>query len=273
MLLKLSCFFLLVGRAYQHIFWDIPLRTFFWDESLLKGIAEFLTGNTWYEIVTSPTYDGLLQGLKLGLGIWYLGVAVLCLFVEKISKKWAVLMPITSVFLVLLALLYCKDKFYHIAQFFEYSSQFIAPYLLYLIFFQKNREKKILSLALVAIALTFISHGLYALGVYPVPGNFVDMTISILGISEKSALTFLYVIGWLDLVFVALLLFPKTRTFGLYYCIAWGLITALARLLAHVHVDFFWESMHQYGFEMVMRLVHGGLPLFVLLWQRRGKTI
>jgi len=38
--LRISCCCLLVGRAWQHLFWDAPFRAFLWDEHLLQGIVE-----------------------------------------------------------------------------------------------------------------------------------------------------------------------------------------------------------------------------------------
>ena len=271
-ILKLCCFCVLIGRAYQHIWWDIPLRSFFWDEHLLAGIAESLTGNRWEEIVTSSSYDNFLQGLKVSLGSFYALAAVGCLFIHTLPQKAARFLPFSSILLALLALLYCKEKFFHLGQFFEYSAQMITPLLLYWAVFGKDNPKRIALFATVAIALTFLSHGLYALGYYPRPGVFVDMTISLLGVTENNAHTFLYVIGWLDLLFAGLLFLPKTRTVSLYYCIVWGFLTASARLFAYLSFAFFWDSLHQNGFEMVIRLVHGGLPLFLLFYIKGMKN-
>lgn len=50
---------------------------------------------------------------------------------------------------------------------------------------------------MIAAALTFAAHGLYAMGYYPVPLNFRMMTTEILSISEEGSLRFLEIFGWL----------------------------------------------------------------------------
>jgi hypothetical protein len=266
LILKLSCFFLLAGRAYQHLFWDIPLRTFFWDEGLLKPLMEALTGSTWQDIVTSKRYDLFLISLQNGLGIFYGLAAIAVLFAEKLGKRLAWILPVSSFLLFLLTLLYFKDKFFYLAQFFEYSVQITAPLLLYFLLYKSLKVSTLFYLTASAVAATFIAHGLFALNFYPLPGTFIDMTISILRISESQARIFLMVMGWLDVIFAVGLFVPIIRQISLYYCVVWGFLTAAARLVANVQVDFLGESIHQYGFEMTIRLVHGGLPLFLLLW-------
>lgn len=272
LILKISCFTILAGRAYQHLFWDIPLRTFFWDEGLLKPLMESLTGSSWQELVTHATYDSFLLTLQNGIGIFYGIAAFASLFAEKLGKRLAWVLPLSSFFLFLLALLYFKERFFQVAQLFEYSSQIIAPLLLYFILYKKSAPTKVFYLTAILIAATFISHGLYALNAYPRPGSFVDMTISILGLSESGAITFLIVVGWLDVAFALGLFVPLFRKVSLYYCVIWGFLTAIARLAAYIQFQYLGETLHQYGFEMVIRLVHGGLPLFLLFWAMSALT-
>ena len=88
------------------------------------------------------------------------------------------------------------------------------------------------------IGITFLSHGLYAFGFYPVPGNFIDMTISIFGISETEARTFLWIAGIIDVLILPLLFVNKMLKIVVIYSVFWGFLTALARVFANFSIDF-----------------------------------
>ena len=115
------------------------------------------------------------------------------------------------------------------------------------------------------IATTFVAHGLYALGFYPVPGNFVDMTIFTLGVSETVARQLLFAAGVLDILAAVALFWPPTQSVACWYMIAWGLATALARVLAAFSPEAIGASLHQTLYLTIYRLPHGLLPLALLL--------
>jgi len=265
-LLKLSVFLIFIGRAWQHLFWDAPYRTFFWDESLLKPIVEGWFGGSWTIYATSSATDTFVQSIIKVKGILYLIAAFCALRINEKNKKWTRLpILIGGIGLVILSLLLTKEKFYHIAQFFEHSIQFGLPFVL-LYTYKKAYEKSRLILILkILIAVTFFSHGLYAFGAYPVPGKFVDMVINILGCSEAFAITFLYVAGILDFILAVLLFIPKLDKYALIYAVLWGLLTAMARIVANFYWDFPLQSIHQNLHEVIYRLPHGLTPLLVLL--------
>ena len=268
LLLKLSVFFTFLGRAWQHIFWDAPYRSFFWDESLLKPVVESLFSISWQEYATSTTTDTIIQKLILFNGLIYLAAAIATITIRQIVKQWQkLLITLGGVSLVILTLLMTKEKFYHAAQFFEHSIQFGLPFCL-LYFYTKKYNTKTLILALkILIAVTFVSHGLYAFGFYPVPGNFVDMVIQIFNCSEETAITFLYIAGIIDFI-LAILLFvpiPAISKSALYYAVFWGLLTAFARIVANFQIEFPLLSLHQYFYMVLYRLGHGLVPLAVVL--------
>jgi len=193
-------------------------------------------------------------------------MAVLVLFIRPTMKKLGtVTLWLTSGLLVVLALLYCKEKFFHVGQFFEYASQFTTPLFLYMVLFRKINIKYLSIGIKVAIALTFICHGLYAYGYYPRPGNYVDMTLNILPIREPTAHLFLKIMGVLDFVVAAAIFIPKVQVPALIYTFIWGGMTALARIVAHIDFDMFWASVNQWIFEVFIRVPHAGLPLIMLI--------
>ena len=267
-LLRYLCFFLFLGRAWQHIRWDAPFRALLWDQNIMEGFVTKYTNYEWSEWIRSPEMDSIIQGWIEGFGWFYLFCAIVVLLVRKTWPKKIVLFlfAFASLSLIVLALLYCKEKFYHGGQFLEYAIQFSLPLLFYFALF-KNYNNSSFKIALkVAIASTFFGHGLYALGYYPVPGNFVQMTLSTFPfLSEQSAYLYLKIAGVLDLVCVVAIFFPKLTKPALYYCIIWGFLTALARVVANFYGDLWLDSLDQWLPETLYRLGHGGVPLVLLL--------
>lgn len=258
-----------VGRAYQHIFWDAPFRAFFWNEDLLKPVVENWFGGSWKEYSTSITTDRWIEGIKHTIGFLYLLIAFISLFVQRLPKRITLLLPIGSVCLFILALLYCKEKFFHIGQLFEYAAQFTAPTLLYLWVKTTVDKRRIMQFGLIACALTFICHGLYAVGYYPRPGTFVDMTIMSLHVKEATAHQILEVAGYLDFLVAILIFIPVTQRWALLYMVLWGFLTAFARVYTYFIPELAFDTLSQWWFETAFRLIHGGLPLFLYLVKRK----
>ena len=265
-LLKISVCLIFIGRAWQHLFWDAPYRSFFWDEALLQPIVEGLFNTSWHEYVISEHTDWYIQGGIRINGLIYLIAAIATLFIHQKNRKW-LQYPIFlgGLSLVILSLLMTKEKFYHIAQFFEHSIQFGLPFVLLYSFKEKSTYTTIVTTLKILIAVTFVSHGLYAFGFYPVPGKFIDMVIHIFGCSESTAISFLYIAGILDFIIAILIFIPKVSKFALWYAIIWGLLTAFARIVANFYIDFPWQSIHQNLYGVLYRLPHGLVPFITLL--------
>ncbi len=268
-ILKISTFLVFLGRAYQHIVWDAPYRSFLWDETLLKEIVENIFGLTWNEYVTSLSIDSAISFSIKTIGVFYLLCAIATLMIKANTKKFGKFFLIGGSFgLFILALLYCKEKFFHVGQFFEYTIQFMSPILLYMVLFTSVEFKKIRLIALIAIALTFSCHGLYAIGYYPRPGSFIDMTLNTLQISEPSAHAMLKIAGVLDFVVAIAIFIPRISYGALVYAFIWGGLTAIARLVGNFHIDFLGNTFSQWTWEMLIRLPHALIPLFILVTDR-----
>ncbi len=264
-ILKFSVFLIFIGRAWQHLFWDAPYRSFFWDEALLQPVVEGVFNISWKDYVTSSTTDDFIQTIVRANGILYLIAAICALYIKKLNTRWIrVPLWLGGISLVILTILLTKEKFYHGAQFFEHSIQFGLPFVL-LYSFKNNSEEKIILVLKILIAVTFFSHGLYAFGFYPVPGKFVDMVIHIFGFTESTAIIFLYIAGILDFILAVLIFVPRITVYALWYAVFWGLLTALARIVANFYVDFPLDSIHQNLHETVYRIPHGLTPLIVLI--------
>ncbi|MGB0896689.1 MAG: hypothetical protein ACPGU9_03870 [Flavobacteriaceae bacterium] len=271
-ILKICCVFIFIGRGYQHLFWDAPFRSLLWDQKLLEPVITNVFNMTWNDYVTSLKIDSYIQqSIKL-IGILYCICAVLVVLVHQHSKQWMKnIIYIGGVNLVCLSLLLTKDKFYHLAMFFEHSIQFGLPFLL--LYFLKNRNRFRLQLLLkVTIAVAFVCHGLYAIGtLYPIPANFVTMTLNILPVNEPTAKQLLVVMGVIDFVIAIGIFIPKITKPFLIYAVFWGIATALARLISPLVYGFSVDILHQYLYLVVYRIPHGLAPLLILLMSLKPK--
>lgn len=266
-LFQLAAIAVLWGRAWQHWFWDVPFRSFFWDEALLRGFVEKQLDWDWSDYATSVVMDDFFWKLSIGLGIFYFVVGLLVMFIRRIPRWLHFPIPIASFFLFLLALLYFKSKFYSIAQLFEYGLQIGAPIFVMVYARIGTISDRFRRQVQLAISLTFVAHGLYAIGFYPRPGHFTAMVIEILGLSNELANQFLIVAGILDFVAAVIIWLPGLfRVTGLAYCFTWGMATAVARIWANFYPAIWQESLFQYFHEFLYRMPHFLIPLALLVW-------
>ena len=220
---------------------------------------------TWTEYAGNPKYDQRIGVFIKGLGAFYLIVAIATLMIRSLKEFGRFLLLIGGLWLTLLALLYCKDRFYQIGQFFEYSLQFGSPFFLYYYLRNKEWDKGLIFAMKVAVALTFICHGLYAIGFYPRPGLFLSMTMSILGTTESQSIQFLTGAAIADFAAsIMIFLSLRWRILGLFYCVCWGLATSVARVWAHFQIDWWEESLIRWLHETILRFPHFLIPLLLL---------
>ena len=274
-LLIFSTLCIFAGRAYQYLFFDAPYRVIFWDERLLKPIVEGLFGVPWNDYASNPATADRIETLASVIGYLFVLCIPATLLVSRFRARGArIVLYLGCAMLFLQAVLAYKDKFYHLAQFFEYGIQVGTPLLLLYVCSLQLQYSKMLLWVRLLVAFTFAGHGLYALGVYPLPGHFVDMTITILGVSETTAANFLFVIGVLDLLAAVGVFVPRLARISFLYAALWGTLTALARVVAGFYPDFWQDSLHQNLYQTVYRLPHGILPLigYLLVTQVRQFT-
>lgn len=268
-LLQFSAFSVFLGRAWQHFYWDAPFRTLLWDEKIMSPIITSLSSMSWETYITSMEVNDQITFLIKAFGLFYFCCAILTLFINKLPSFVKYILILGSIPLILLALLYCKERFFSIGQFFEYTLQFGSPLFLY--YFLKNLKNQDLSPSFlltlkIAIALTFTCHGLYALGYYPIPANFLEMTMNILGVNEDIALPFLKIAGILDFIIAIGIFLPwKWAKYFLMYAIFWGLATTIARVWANFHWEFIGDVLFQWLHESIMRMPHFLIPLAVFV--------
>ena len=264
---------LLLARAWQYIYWDSPLRVLVWDEDAFSSVVQRL-GWTWSDWVTSERVSGWIENWTIGLGIILLS-AIVGLLLWKKQQKWS----FVARFLVILgvavlffhALLETKSHYWRLGHFAELSLQWGTPALFFLIS-QPTPNYRLVDYGMrIAIALTFIGHGLYAFGYYPVPGHFQQMMISGFGVGNEQAILLLKWAGIFDFIAAALLFIPQQqiRNAALWYIIIWGFLTAFARLWTHTDLSS-WEYLFSHWFPaFLVRSEHFLVPLSLFLWWKR----
>lgn len=264
-LLWAACVLLLAGRMYQHLFFEAPYRAFFLKQEYFGWAVAWFSDQEWVAFVNDLETDRTILSFGRAIGV-YFGLTALSTLALK-SRYHAVVQGLlygASVLLLFMAVSYYLDKGFQLAQIMEYTAQVITPALLAWHLYRPESKGWQWVLRL-AIGLTFLGHGLYALGMYPVPGNFIHMVIVNLGLTNSQATQLLLFAGWMDVGVAIGVLLPKIDRFWLWYAAAWGFFTALARLTSYIYLDqMFWASLNQIGFEFLIRTPHFLLPLVAL---------
>lgn len=247
---------LLLSRGWLTWRWESPIAEVLKDENRGAWITYVvdLLGILLMVSALIPWFAGVRRSRWL---CWFLIPATLVLVFDTIAR-WL-----------------SKDM--QIAMLIEHSLQVVAPVALLIYLGGKSlrsprRELIVRQILMIAAALTFVGHGLYAMGYYPVPRNFLTMTTGILPISEEASLVFLEIFGWLDFGVALLLIFPKTRFYGLGYMFCWGGVTALARIWAYCDKALPYYGLDPWLAETLVRTPHWAIPFWLLwLWwsQRR----
>ncbi len=269
------------GRAWQAWFYQLPLEEVLWDERLAAGPVRWLTGMDWEAYTASELSMHLEDRLCTAAGYWWALCAVACLLVARWPKAVRPVLWAGAASLLVLAVLYGKEDFWRPAQSAEYAMQLCLPVLIGMAA-TGGLSVRWIRLAAVATAVTFAAHGVYAVGLYPRPGHWIQWCLNVFSMSEYSAGTALFAAGILDFAAAAALVFFVVRPPSspaqrwalratLAYCTVWGLLTALARLAGpaeYIAVSG-WESYWRQNLhETLVRLVHGGLPA-IWWWAER----
>jgi hypothetical protein len=268
-LLQIGVFSLFLARAWNYIIWDSPLRSLLWDEDLLTPWVARM-GYTWSEWVTNPGINQSIAGIIQAQGMLFVVAAAAVLFLERFPRPSAILVALGGLQCLLHVCLTTKAHFGQMGQFIEQSLQWGSPFLLLAAYTPAVAPKTLDWLMRWAIALTFCGHGLYAIGFYPVPGNFQEMMMAGLSVSNQQALQFLKLAGILDFLAAGLLLLPFAQwaKWGLYYTIIWGALTAFARIWSYSSLYSLQGLTEQWLPESLSRGVHFLVPLALFyMWK------
>ncbi len=266
--------FLLGASVWQHLFSDPSYRAFLWDPFWTSWTVKILTGMEWRTYLLGPRAEATAQVFTWTMAvILMLGLVGALLLSPR--RPWAKF-PLFAASAVLGFEAFCTflDVSHQVPMLMELSLRVGTPSLLAAVVLH-GWTPRIRLFTLVMTALTFSGHGLYALGMgVPVPGNFVDMVMETLGMSQASSLVFLTVAGVLDQLLIIGLLVPLLRPATLGYCAAWGTATSLARITSYVRLDnLLLLSLYTYLPEFFVRAPHFLIPMALLIWHVSERQI
>lgn len=240
---------------------------------LLSGLGiAYLAGDQHFESVFGPNYQ-IIQNV-CGIVLLLISIPVALLSPEKLVQKRLDSLLVVAVLASFISSLGAYfDADYVPEQFIEHGLKLLLP-IAYLLYIREVIGKAgLFSFLKILIALTFIGHGIFALGLHYVPGEFVAMTTTILGVSADQALSFLKIIGALDILFsILIFVSPRFLRISAIYLISWGFITALARVTygAFIYSDV--QTMIYYTSNTVFRLPHGLIPIALVYLAKKGEA-
>lgn len=235
-----------------------------------QGIS-ILFGSNSYHLISKFSKE--IQIIS-AFGLLFLGVV--SSFSIKTLRKTKIYFLFPFATIILLVASYSKFiKVGHLPeQIIEHSLQFFLPIFWFFTIQKTDRidQKNWILILKIILALTFIGHGIFAIGWHKVPYNFIEMTSASLFLDESQAISFLFVMGIVDFIVAILLFFPNRliQKVAVSYMICWGLITAFARMywqIDQIGTQFFWLDNVP---NTVFRLPNGLIPLF--LWGILFKT-
>ena len=213
--------------------------------------------------------------LFIGIAL-LMSFTLLTLFPRKYIKQFKLHYALIVVTLLSLLASICSfiNAGYVPEQLIEHAIKVFLPISLFVSFEKRSFSKKNIFFLKVLVALTFIGHGTFALGLNYVPGGFVSMTTTILGLSVDQAFIFLKIAGALDFIFAALMFVnSKMLRFSAIYLVSWGLITAFARLAYGLLIPTNIETVTYYAANTVYRIPHGLIPLLLVVLNKQEKQI
>lgn len=271
-LLQWAAIAVLVGRAYQHFFWDAPYRALLFDEPLMRPIVERYFHTPWREYAVDLRIDRAIQAGMGVIGAIFGLSALVAVFPRFFPRPAWKLLLVSSGLLFFLAFLYWKEHNYQVGMLIEHALQVFAPFFFYKLLVKGDINLSRERFIRWATALTFAGHGLYAVGFYPRPGHFTTMVINVFPLAPDVANQVLWAAGIMDFLAVVWLVFPiPGRQVFLWYCILWGFATSIARIWANFHIEFWSSILHQWLFEFVYRSPHFLIPIALLILDRQKR--
>lgn len=275
-LLRIATFLTLFSRGWIYLRWDSPLREILWTEKWMTPVVDYFLHMDWAQY--TQTSDPYITFLFRAIGIFLMVASGAALFIKKDSRRLTDILITATFFTALHAFAVWFEKDYQKGMLLEMGLQAFTPALL-LIALRRGLETSLFDwTSRILIAITFIGHGLYAIGHHPVPANFVTMCMNILGLSDGVSKSFLFAAGILDFIAAALIFLPyaSIRRYSCYYMAAWGLVTALARVVSHYNPAEKFNGIDPWLFETLVRTPHWAIPLLLallILKKKQSKTL
>jgi hypothetical protein len=265
-LLWFSSLYLFMGRGIQAMWGNSGIVDFLAFESIISpAVKLFIPWQTY----VSEIYPGLAEWVSWGI----LSIYFLSLFVLFMPLNKSFILLIGGGVLLADVILALPGDFYWLAGLAGKTLMW-SPVFLYLIY--REPSEKWWNVGRWAVSAVFISHGLSALNILPVPGGYSDLITILTGWSEGITRSLLLVVGILDIIAaLSILFFPLKVKLVWWYLILWGLVTAFARLAGNFSLEVDFSSNSIWLAEMLIRLPHGLVPLalYILVLQKVNHKI
>ena len=270
-LLKLSVFFIFLGLFLQYIFWKIPLADVLVTKDLMEPIVSKVSSLTWNEYLESDFVGKASAIYPMVVGWIFLILAFISVLLNHRSSRGSsfLIFGTLLILLHLLILYLSSDLAWHL--FFKNATMFATPLLLNAALFSNMRDRRFIGWVRVVLAVTFIFHGINAIGFFQIPESYLYMIEQTLFLDHQTATQFLFVIGVIDIIVGVFVLIPMKIKFFLYYMVFWGLMTALARPVAYFDGSEFFPAMASSFYDFLVRLPNVILPLMIISLQRYYK--
>lgn len=269
LLMQIAVVAIFIGRGWQHLRFGAPYRAVLWDQAWMSWWVENWLDWEWGAYASSEVVDQNISLFTKSVGWFYLLCALVTATIQWLPKFFRWLLVAGAFGLIVLAGLLLKERFFQLGQFLEYALQCGTPIFLFVLLQRKSITSRLLFFMKVATAVTFVCHGLYAIGYYPRPGNFMEMVLNILPVNEAQAVQFLKWAGILDFVAAVALFFPRSISMmAAIYMFFWGFMTTIARLWAYVDVTFLEETLLRWMPETLVRFPHFIIPMVLFLIMR-----
>jgi len=278
-----------LGRGWLHFSKDQPYWSLFWSEELI-GAPLALVGLSWSAYVESPQVEGLLSAVVSCFGVFYLLCAALLARETALIIKTGELPSASPLLRRSLWCLFALQLFYvscdwlshslYLPIWFEQSAQLSLPWLCLAVGFKSlqpsahssaiglHLERAPITVTRLAISCTFLGHGAFALGIYPVPQDYVVMVMRTLSCEEQTALSLLWWAGALDVLTALAVWTPRSklrvRWAALAYMLVWGTMTALGRVVGHWGLGTISQTLWHWIPELMWRLPHALIPWWLL---------
>ncbi len=266
--LRLGAFFCFAGWTWVHFYWEGPYGILLWQDSTYALAEQF--GISWDEYVGTGANDGLVQKWIYQVAWLFLACSILTLTVRKKSRIQMAALIGGSGLLVILSYAKYLAAQKQLPMFIEHGGQMLIPVILVTALALGVRHRLTVRTAMLALIMTFVGHGCFALGFHWLtPANFYGMTSVILHVEYDTARIFLRVAGILDLAVCIGIFIPFLRRSCVLYAAVWGFMTALARPVAGMSTSLNYWGVDQFLHELFLRAPHFMIPLYLFfLWRK-----
>ncbi len=245
-ILQIAVLFLLIGRAWEHLFWEVPYQYLFRPE---WGFTPWFVAKT-----------------TVVLGWFYLLGAFLVLTLDSRDRKQGYLLVFHSAALLLLAQMFRSDNACEWPTFFLYVSQFASPFLYYLLLFTNTPITRVMGLLKTSLMLTLGGYAWYALGWhYGQKTEWLNALVEWVGLSNNTASYVLAGVGILELLLIALLWVKPLQRIAFVGILFWGVFLMIASvgLFFFLHPE--WTSALRSAWELFCLLPNAALSF--ALWR------